>query len=316
MSKIMRALKQAYGVKPTDVNAQYTIRTDYYKKYLYGIVRGLLRITCNADMWDIDYMRDAILLGGMIGCFEDAALGTVMYLPQLYSPNIFLKCGKARYVMQNYHGTVYERAIGVDTEIAYLRGQPTIYEGYIMSEFTSQIIDVYAQKLANVDGSIDVNLINSRTPAIFEVESAQQKASAEKMYDQISRGQPVVFTKKSSIDSRGVQITPVSAKDIFIADRLQDAKRTILNEFLTAWGINNANTDKRERLNADEVHSNDGELKANTSLIRQSLKLGCDKINAMFGVGLTIEFADYGGGVNDGADGNATIVGDIKRKDR
>ena len=69
---------------------------------------------------------------------------------------------------------------------------------------------------------------------------------------------------------------------------VQDSKRTIINEFLTAIGVNNANTDKRERLVTGEVDANNQELVANTTIWKENLKLCCDKINAMFNVGLNV----------------------------
>ena len=77
-------------------------------------------------------------------------------------------------------------------------------------------------------------------------------------------------------------------KQNYIADMVQDSKRTIINEFLTAIGVNNANTDKRERLVTGEVDANNQELVANTTIWKENLKLCCDKINTMFNVGLNV----------------------------
>jgi hypothetical protein len=94
------------------------------------------------------------------------------------------------------------------------------------------------------------------------------------MYDEISEGQPAVFVDEelglASGTSRNLQYTP--AKDNYICDLVQIQKRKIIEEFLTAIGVNNANTDKRERLNADEVNSNNDECYIATSVWRRNLK--------------------------------------------
>lgn len=313
LNKLMRkAIKEANAVKPQNVNGQFNLRCAFYKDYLLSILKGMIKIECkDTVLYDEDYVRESLIFNGAIGCFESDTLGLLLYTPTLYSPNIFFRCGKARYVMQNYGGVIYEREIGEDTEIVYFRGSDTVSLLGVCT-YPINIVDIYAQKLASVDASIDVNLINTRATALIEVESSQQKASAEKMFDKISRGEPVVFLKSNAIDSRGINIERFPAKDNYLVDKLQDAKRSIMNEFLTAWGINNANTDKKERLNADEVHSNDGELRATTEIMIKSLKAGCDRVNKMFDVGLSIEIENYRGGENNATQRNAEIVRDAQ----
>ena len=71
-------------------------------------------------------------------------------------------------------------------------------------------------------------------------------------------------------------------KNSFIAGEVQDVKRTIYNEFLTRIGLNNANTDKRERLNSDEVNANNDEIKAAVSYWKKNLAKCCKEVNRIF----------------------------------
>lgn len=291
-SSLYQSVKEAYGMIPQSVQGQFTARTAYYRRVLYNIIKGMLNVSADID-FETDYVKNTLLTCGAIGCFESDLLGKILYVPQFYSPNIYLECGKARYVIQNFDGRVYEREIGYDTEVVYLFDQQ---EGGIMDS-----VSIYAEKLASIDASIDVNSMNTRNPIVAEVETSQQQAMMQKMYDDATNGKPCIIVRKSKMDS-GINITPFNTSNMFIIDKLQDAKRTIMNEFLTTFGINNANTDKRERLNADEVHSNDSELRANTALIRKNLREGCDRINAMFDINLSITLDDNAGGAGYGND--------------
>ncbi len=268
--EIYKALAKSAGVKPEDVQGQGTLRTKYYKQILYHIIAGCFKISADIPV-NYDYIRESLIWTGKIGAFE-CDYGIILYYPNMTGVNIYNQPTDVIYTLSGT-GTSYERVIGTDTEIVYLFG--------LKRGGFADMISIYAEKLASADGTIDVNLINSRTPLIVEAENAQQKASAEKMYDDASRGKPLILLRRTA-DGRGANVYPAKLTDHFIVDKVQDAKRTIMNEFLTTIGINNANTDKRERLNSDEVHSNDAELDANIALIKKCLSEQLPKVNAMF----------------------------------
>lgn len=58
------------------------------------------------------------------------------------------------------------------------------------------LINRYAVLLANIDCSLNVSLYNSRLAHVFEAETDAQVKSLQKMYDDVSRGNPAVFLKK------------------------------------------------------------------------------------------------------------------------
>ena len=63
-----------------------------------------------------------------------------------------------------------------------------------------------------------------------------------------------------------------------------------MNEALTFLGINNANTDKKERLITDEVRANDEQLYIARQIMLNARKQACDEINKMFGLNIDVEF--------------------------
>lgn len=68
----------------------------------------------------------------------------------------------------------------------------------------------------------------------------------------------------------------------YIVDKLDDHKHQIWYEALTLLGINNANTDKRERLITDEVQSNDDLINYYLNCFYKTRKYACDQINEKF----------------------------------
>lgn len=267
------AFREVWNSKPKEVNGQFNLRVMYYTNELFNLVKGIFDIKVNAK-WDLDYFKSTLLSAGVIGVL-DSDYGIIALEPSTYGQNLYLRPCGARYVNPYISA---DRTIGVDTELIYLYNNNTF--GGIMPT-----ISIYANMLASVDCSISCNLINTRVATVFEVEDSQQLATAEKMYDDVSGGKPVAFLRKDrAIDGKdgGIKFYQIDCKKTYIADVLQTEKRNIINEFLTKWGINNANTEKRERLLVDEINANNAELEFNVALIKENLKMCQDKVNAMF----------------------------------
>lgn len=279
-SKFLRAMYEAYGIEPTEVKGVLNCRTDFYWTQLQKIAMSIIDVEFNNEFrWDKDYIREALLLKGYFTVTESEE---GVLLP--------LKCGATGVNVFNRATTVvvanpvinsFNRTIGVDCELVYLQQK----QG---SRFRSlaPIITTFAQKLANCDAAIDINLFNSRTPFIFQAPNQQVSESFKAMYDEISQGEPATFVDESIGNllqgSEGSNLIVLKAKENFVADVVQNEKMQILNEYLTSIGINTANTTKRERQIVDEVNANNVEIMANIKLWKQNVEECCDRVNAMF----------------------------------
>lgn len=276
---IRNAYKEAYGVKDTELNAQNVRRTEYYKGYLWRLMLGSVSITV-PEWWNIDYFRYALLIGGAIGVteFENVLVPfaySVVEKNRWYYPTI---------IRSNDTVNLGERRIGLDCEILYLS------EAYPIGSYSisvQSLIDIYAEKLALCDGAIDTNLMVSRTPWLAEVEGSADADNMRYMFTQIMSGRPAVFYRKPK-NNQVTEAKPQSpftrlpVKENFVADITQDAKRQIINEFLTAIGINNANVDKRERLISSEVNANNEELICAVALWQSNVDRCIDKVCRLY----------------------------------
>ena len=287
------AKKEAFGTQPTNVNGILNTRTEYYAVQLERISMSIVDIDYNEDIyrWDKDYIREGLLLKGLFTVTETD--GGVL-LP--------LKCGATgvnvfnrptKVVVANPVVGSFERTIGEDCEIVYLQSkQGSRYRNI------RPIINLYAQKLANCDAGIDINLFNSRTSMVFRAPNNNVAESYKAMYDDIAEGKPAVFIDEAmgnllqNGDESNLYI--IKAKENFIADLVQTEKMQIVNEFLTAIGINTANRTKREREVVDEVNANNVEIKANIKLWKQNVEECVARVNKMFpDAGLNITFPFY-----------------------
>ena len=276
----LEAAYEAYGIQPTDVKGVFNTRTIYYENQLQRIAFSIVDIEHNKEFrWDKDYIREGLLINGYFTVTND---DNGVLLP--------LKCGVSGVNVFNRGTTAiianpvvgsFNRTIGVDCELVYLQQK----QG---SRFRSlkPVLTLYAQKLANCDAAIDINLFNSRLPFIFQAPDQTVADSFKAMYDEIAQGNPAIFVDenlgKLLQNESGSNIIVFKGKENFIADVVQNEKMQIINEFLTTIGINTANTTKRERQIVDEVNSNNIEIKANIKLWKQNVEECCERVNTMF----------------------------------
>ena len=282
---LAEAIRSALGIEP-DVNAQDVARTEFYREELIRLLKGHLQVNGAPAYWDKTYVKENIILGTgyIVVCKRNSEA-----LPlkcSAYGVNVFER--PTNVVVANPVLGTFDLVIGKDCELIYIEGRGHGYKNL----FT--IIDVYAQKLASCDKSIDVNLFNTMATMIFPVKDDKIAHSIKEMYDQISQGKPAVFVDKATEMDSPTSIVTLKAKENFIADLVQLEKQRIINEFLTFVGINNSNSEKRERLITDEVNSNNQEVKTYIAEWNENLKDCCNKVVKMFPelAGLSIQFTN------------------------
>ena len=267
IKSLTTALQSAFGRKPTDVSGIENIASAYYFNYLLRLTKGIFDIKV-PEHWDSDFLMDTLLLDGVFGIFEHNSEPLALNCHP-YGVNVYYK--PTSFNIANPVLGSFSKTIGIDGEIIYLEEYPGVNAQF---KTIRPLLTKYAYQLAACDKCIDQSLMNSGVTAIFSAQSKKAAESYRKMYDEISEGKPAVFVDEelglTSPNSRALQYTP--AKDNFVCDKVQIQKRCIIDEFLTAIGVNNANTDKRERLNADEVNANNDECYVATAVWRRNLK--------------------------------------------
>jgi hypothetical protein len=275
-SDMMRDFMSPYPKKADPASTTFF----YYVSALFRKAMSVYEFENVPENWDYDYMISTLLADGHI-CITDSAMGVLPLRCGTTGINVFnhpTKCIIANPVLGNLERTIDEDCILV--KIAY--------DGY--DRGILPIIYKYAYMLAECDSSISVNLMNSKVTFIGLVESKQQAQSMKAMYDMISRGEPAVFIKGSQINADSILYNHV--KENFVAGEIQILKRKIMSEYLTEIGVNNANTDKKERLTDNEVEANDGEIQLNASYWLSNMKEGFDSANKMFGLNIRVKLTN------------------------
>lgn len=260
---------------PQSVNGLTTLRTYYYYSELRRLIKGLFDVSCPIE-WDDEYIINTLITYGYFAIAESDDVGIGAFQVGLQGANYMQN--PTRILVQLPYIKNFSREINENCVLYYLEH---IHGGSYYN--FNEKLRVTAQRLANADASIDVNLINSRVAYIIEAETKAQSESIKAMYDKITSGEPmVVYRKDAVLGGDGLKALFGNVKQNFVANDVLDAKRTIMNEFLTSIGINNANTDKKERLITDEVNANDEELDVYTELWKNNLEKANKRVKKMF----------------------------------
>lgn len=267
-------LNRYFSVKPRSVEGLNNTSVLYYTQQLIKKLFGVFEIQGAPDGWDINYMKERIFLDGRL-CVTDTAMGVLPLQTGVAGINVFnhpTTCVIANPVLGSF-----ERLIETDCALVLL--QYDYGNAWPM-------INRYAALLASCDGSIAVNLINSRVAAVFGAENKKEAESYKLMYDQITEGKPGVFIGEAMAKKLSERLMYNRVKESYVADQIENLKHQIMDDFLSDLGVENANTDKRERLITNEVESNYQEVRAGAEHWLDNINEGFTKANELYNLNL------------------------------
>ena len=144
---------------------------------------------------------------------------------------------------------------------------------------TSQTINLIAYRLYETERTIDTNLIAQKTPILIEGDT-KTILTLKNVYMQYSGNTPFIFGNKQFDISNKLNVLETDAP--YLIDKLTIHKHELWNEALTYLGIDNANTDKKERLITDEVESNNDLINFYLNCFYKTRKQACELINEKF----------------------------------
>lgn len=147
---------------------------------------------------------------------------------------------------------------------------------------------MYAKRLAECERTIDVNVKGQKTPKIIR-STAEERLTLENLFKKYDGNIPFIFGSKNLANMEDITVLDTTVP--YVADKVQILKRQIFAEALTYFGIENANTEKRERLVSDEVASNFGGVEIARRTRLNARKQAAKKINDMFGLNIEVDFA-------------------------
>lgn len=154
----------------------------------------------------------------------------------------------------------------------------------------------YAARLAQIDRTIEIDLLNERNPMIVAC-SQDQRLTVQNLISKIYDGEPVVWgTENLAVDniSSMIGVFPLNQNagaGAVSSIKHMESKAKIWGEALTMLGIMNVNSEKRERMVVEEAAGNSGQVLASRESFMKPRQLACEQINEKFGLQVSCEWA-------------------------
>ena len=176
---------------------------------------------------------------------------------------------------------------------------------------TNSILEVkmFARRLYNLDRIIDVNANAQKTPVLIQG-TEQQRLTLKNLYKEFDGNSPFIFGDKN-LDLNSLKCLQTGAP--YVCDKLYNLKQMYWNEALTYLGINNTGAQKRERmLTIESSQAQGGTISSRYSRL-QSRREAVEKINAMFGTNIEVNYREdfmsaYEGEGVDTTEGESEVV--------
>jgi len=257
-------------------NARYLNNREFQNwfAYLCNLYMNLFEWKGLPETVNQRFLKETLFWDGKALFFKDPMLGC-MALPCAGegNMNVYWEYTKFRAVSNEYD-EVYRA-----DESVLIRENQIMYPPLF-------VVEIYAQKIADMGRSIDVYGKTMKKPWLLTSEQ-DDKLTQKTLVEEIDQNELlVVGAKRLGGDSMKAYANPQDGQGLLALWR---GKHEILDEVLTWFGINNANTEKRERLITAEVESNNQLVQLNTDTALDWQKKACEEINKMFGLNVSVD---------------------------
>lgn len=260
------------------VAAIQNIRTyDYYFMRLSNIAVSIFEWKNLPDTVDQRFLEMSIFRNGMCLFFKDEVMG---YLA--------LPCAIGGH-LNVYNIPTMRIARAANGYHAY-RGEEDsviIYHNYF-HDVPTWDIEMFAQRMADFQRTIDVNVAAQKTPVLLLCDDDQYQ-SVLNTYIQYSGNTPVITANKS-MNPQSITVLKTDAP--FVGDAIEELRVQVWNDAMSYLGVSNVNVTKKERLITDEVQRNMGGVLASRNSPLEMRRQAAEQINKMFGLNIEVDYRE------------------------
>lgn len=262
------------------INSQLTNMKTYlmYREEMLTLAENVFEFKNLPEYIDVSYLNKTLLRNGSIAFFMDEILGLIA-LPydvignfDIYGRPITIMCRAA-------NGTYYKKLDRGEFVIMYdNNGRHPLF------------LDIcqMAERIALSKRTIDVNIVQQRTPRIWKT-SQDKKRTLQDMLANIDGMEENIATYESiDIDDMNVVLAPAP----YVADKIDMHLDKEWAEFYRLIGVANLIEQKKERMIKDEMSASQGGTIASRFSRFEPRKRAIDEINNKFGTNIEVSFYD------------------------
>lgn len=291
-------------------SSTFPIQYEFWKEHLFE--RMMRLFVWNSTPIDQKEIEQRLLLQGFCG---------IAQLPKMIDPGsiIFNRgeltaffgslSGVTKYIDErtNFiaHSPIWTGSLVIGKECALINNTAIRNPGM-------HLIHHYAVLLAHADVSLTMCMINHRTDSGIPVaKSEKHKESIHQLQKKTFNGQYGSLADIGDVGLEFVKISNGSSEDI---TKLYEVREKLIKSFYSDIGVRSA-FEKNNNTVVDEITSDQSFLLLNISDMLEQRKLGCERVNKLYGTSWTVDIAPEIKLIMDGKEGEEDETSENDRND-
>ena len=249
-----------------------------YLREMLTLAENVFEFENLPDFIDVAFLNKKLLRDGSIAFFKDEYLG-VIALPYtvMGTLDIYQRPQKIMAIAPN--GS-YRRELNPD-EYVIMYDNNGRYPLFLD-------ITQYAERIALDTRTIDINILQQRTPRFWKTSSDKERSIRDIINNVDGLENTVLTYEDINLDDIQLILEPAP----YVADKIDIQKEKLWNEFLRLIGIANMNFQKKERNIKDEVLASQGGTIASRYSRFEPRQKAIKLINKKFGTNINVRYYD------------------------
>ena len=249
-----------------------------YLREMLTLAENVFEFENLPDFIDVAFLNKKLLRDGSIAFFKDEYLG-VIALPYtvMGTLDIYQRPQKIMAIAPN--GSYRRELNPEDYVIMYdNNGRYPLFLD----------ITQYAERIALDTRTIDINILQQRTPRFWKTSSDKERSIRDIINNVDGLENTVLTYEDINMDDIQLVLSPAP----YVADKIDTQKEKLWNEFLRLIGIANMNFQKKERNIKDEVLASQGGTIASRYSRFEPRQKAIKLINEKFGTNINVRYYD------------------------
>lgn len=241
-------------------------------------------MACNRFKWEnlpigleSRHIENFLFEFGQCFLFKDNKLGLIC-LPSHNAGNLNIYGDPIKINVTAENGE-YSKILNVDEGIRILSNDLAIPPKHFIIH--------YVQKMDDIETVINRNLKQQMKP-FFVTATEKNLLSVKNIVNDYKTGEEVVIGDKNLGEEGFDGLKLLTTGVEYLVDKLEMQRKAIESELLSYLGLNNSNTEKKERLLFDEVNANNEYINTNLDLEYKTRLRACQLINEKFGTNINV----------------------------
>lgn len=279
-----------YNPSPLKVYNNQAFR--FWERALFQRCQSVITDTGLPDEWEgnvRDFFYFCLLNWGYVAVFNTDEFGIAFQPVSLSGYDFYYQPTTAIVANPKFAKNL---TIGEDCEILKLTPD---FEGI------HDIVEYYAEKLAEMDSAINMAIVNSKFAYFLGARNRGMAEALKKAFDKMQKGEPLVIYDQKILNDTTDKDVPYQyferqnlSGSYIVGDLLRDFQ-TILNSFDAEIGIPTVPYQKAERMITAEAESKQEDSRARVRVWIETLNRTAETVNAHFGLQLRFSLKEEEG---------------------